>query len=189
MRLIQKKIENCSDAEIKEFGETVLNLDFSNCASRAQILGVLGPTWQPDFIHIQAADLGPEDQDDEASPMALQEVTAFNQFPDPRWLIQINSTAHIGGEEPVAVGVNGDVAVIQRDMPVRVPHRFVMALRNAVTESITQNTTTQKFKSTFFTKYPFEPLERPSNAEIREFTEKTKRNTLGGGSMQDSMAA
>lgn len=180
MGMQKKPIIRASDAELRAHAEEVLCLDVSAATTRAAILGILGPAWSNDWILVEEAELEApaEAQDETTRAQAQQSLVTGSSRDDPMWLIRVQATELPGGRDPVPVGVNGSIVVIQRGVEAKVPHRFVGALRDAVRESITQSMKTQEITRSTFTNYPFEIIERPSPQEIAEFRERTKDNVL-----------
>ncbi len=176
----KKPIAKASDAELRDFAELVLQLNAEGCGTRARLLALIRPAWPADYIFVEAADAaaagdGEEPQADAARPQAQVKLAGGGgSKDDPKWLIRISATELTGGKDPVPVGVNGHIVVIQRNMEVEVPHRYIEALRNAVRVSVAQDPRTQEFTLSAFTNYPLEIIERPSRDEIEAFRERTK---------------
>lgn len=177
MQMKKKLIEQASDAELQEFAELTLQLpEAAGAKTRAEVLALIGPAWAQDYIFVEAAEMtdADETQSDEVRAAAQVKLTGGPGRDDPKWLIRIAATELPGGKDPVPVGVNGHAVVIQRNMEAEVPHRYVVALQNAIRTAVHQDQKTREFSYSNFTNYPIEIIQRPSRAEIEEWHERTK---------------
>jgi hypothetical protein len=144
------------------------------------MIALIKTTWPNDFIFVDEAELAPaaETQDDQARAEAQIKIQTGDSQNDPKWIIKIASTELPGGRDPVPVGVNGRVALIQRDMEAEVPHRYIEALRNAVRIGFTAGAAPGEMIPTKIIAYPFEVIDKPSRAEIEEWHARNRETVL-----------
>lgn len=179
-KLDQKKIIQASDAELRDFAELTLQLDLAGATNRHDIEAKIKSTWPQDFILVEVSDMPDvaEDQDDSARAQARQRVGGLRYQDDPKCLVLISATELPGGKDPVPVGCNGDIVVLQRGMEIELPYRFLGVLLDAVRISVSQDPKTLEFSYSKFTNYPLQVLERPSKQEIAEFKARTQNEVL-----------
>lgn len=174
-------ITEASDEQIADFLD-MMQLDHSETSTRTGLLALLATVHDEDHIIVTVRDdIIQLDQTDEALPEPQQ----FPQFgiaykDDPIWRMKIGTTPLPGGKQPVPVGVNGTVVVIQRDMVVDVPHRFYLALQNAIQHSVTQDPKTREMIEGEVSNYPItQIIKAPVEAEIAAWEERTGKIELG----------
>jgi hypothetical protein len=173
-------IHEASDAQIEAFVDT-LQLDRTGITGRSNLLALLATAHEDDFIFVNDVVIDLGGQDDEALPEPQQTPsfgTAYES--DPKWRVVLGTTDMPGGKQPVPVGVNGKVVVIQRNMTVDVPHRFYLALQSAVRGTVTQDAKTREIIEGQITNYPItQILKAPSEQEIADWEKRTGSIELG----------
>lgn len=176
-------IVDASDDELRDFCE-LQQLDVSEAKSRADLLGTLGPAWEHDYIMTVAP---VEMDEDEAAAMAEQtqspvisgqSLAGGAGANDPKFVVQIGNAAGPGGNQPVPIGCNGKTMVAQRNMKVELPARFFFVLEKAIREEVTQNERTGEIDTMEFTSYPMQVFQRPTDAELAEWRERTDNELL-----------
>jgi hypothetical protein len=188
-------LNDATDTQLRDFAANTLQLDVSAANTRPAVLGLITQAWPNDYI----IDLGtvPDGANaDQAQPARSRSAADLGAsvYDDPIVRLKIRQTDQPGGRDPVPVGVNGDVRVIQRDLEADVPFRFFEALNRSERVIVTQNIDV-KFGDPAYgdilenriTNYPIEVIERPSTAEIEAWRERTAR--IGVEEPQTALAA
>lgn len=174
-------ITEASDQQVEDFLD-MMQLDRSETTGRANLLALLATVHDEDHIIVSVNEGSDQaDQNEEAMPEP-QQFPSFGQAykSDPIWRMKIGTTPMPGGKQPVPVGVNGVVVVIQRDMVVDVPHRFYLALQAAIQHTVTQNSKTRAIEEGEVSNYPITQIVKaPSPEEIAEWHERTGKIELG----------
>jgi hypothetical protein len=179
----RKPITEASDQQLRDFCE-MQQLDVSDCKSRAELMAVLGPAWEHDYITVLAE---PEFDEDERAAMAEQvqgvdgsviKLAGGIGANDPKVRLSIGQTPLPGGKDPVPVGVNGKTLVIQRNMEVEVPYRFYLALQAAIREEVTQDEKTGELHVSTITNYPMQVKALPSEEEIAAWHKRTDNEAM-----------
>lgn len=165
-------IEDATDIQISDYCEAT-GLAPDQGMSRAGLLALLSTVHELPWV--LAADV-PEGIAD-AFAEQIEMTTAEPQQRleggigdrDPKVRLKIAKTSYPGGTLPVAVGVNGRVVVIQREMTVDLPYRYLHALENAVIAEVTQNLNTGEITESHLSNYPVQILVHPDGADLREW--------------------
>lgn len=179
----RKPITEASDQEIRDFCE-MQQLDVSDCKTRPELMGVLGPAWEHDYITVIAK---PELEEDEAAAMAEQiqgvdgsviKLVGGIGANDPKVRLIVGQTPMPGGKDPVPVAVNGKTLVIQRGMEVELPYRFYLALEAAIREEVTQDEKSGELHISTVTNYPLQVRALPSDEEIANWHARVDNETM-----------
>lgn len=127
-------ITEATDDQLRIFAETVQGLDISTCRTRADLMGVIGPTWEQDEIPVDdsEAELGAS-----VKPQA-QIVLDTGRDDGPTVQFKIIQTEMPGGKHPAAPSVNGRTLVMQRNMRIDAPYAYFLVLQNAIVGSVVQ---------------------------------------------------
>jgi hypothetical protein len=163
-------IEDATDEQIREYTE-LQGVDVDGASTRAGYLALLSSVHDKPWVLV--ADV-PESISD-AFAEQIEMITAEPQQRleggigdnDPKVRLKIGKTSYPGGTLPVSVGVNGRVVVIQRDMTVDLPYRYLHALENAVVAEVSQNLSTGEITESQIQNYPVSVLVHPDAAEVR----------------------
>lgn len=174
-------ITDATDEQIEDFLD-MMQLEHGEVKTRTGLLALLETVHNEDHIIVTATDdIIQLEQGEKALPEP-QQFPSFGQAykSDPIWRMKIGTTPLPGGKQPVPVGVNGTVVVIQRDMVVDVPHRFYLALQNAIQHTVTQDSKTRELIEGEVSNYPItQILKAPSPEEIAKWHERTGKIELG----------
>lgn len=171
------KIDLATEAQLRDFAEVTLQLGGADKAAPADLKAMVRNAWPNDFIYADVAELPQDDAEQSEEVRAVAQIKALGSGgrDDPKWIVEIASTELPGGKDPVPVSVNGHNVLIQRNMPVEIPHRYIEALRKAVRISMRQDLDTNKTTRTSFTNYPIGIVhDQPTQQEIADWFERTK---------------
>lgn len=179
MNTVKKPIEDASDAELRTFATTTLQLELADSATRAQILGAMSKVHKQPFINI-AEDTAPMQAADADAPKVKREAKNLTHRyqDDPVVECVVAKTSYVGGEEPAAPNVNGVQLVIPRDILVKIPYRFYLALKDSH-EDITRPNDRGQPVTTRINNFPMSDVVMPPKAEIEAWFERTKDKVLG----------
>ncbi len=184
-KLERTPITDATDQQLRDFCE-LQQLDVSDAKSRADLLGILGPVWEHDYITTVST---PEPAEDEAFATAQQTqavepvVTGARAggigANDPVVTVRIGHTPMPGGKDPVPLGHNGRTLVIQRNMNVALPYRFYLLLLDAIRQEVTQHEKTGELEVMDVTNYPMQVIGAlPSDEEIAAWHERVDNELL-----------
>lgn len=173
-------IAAATDEQLREYCD-VQQLELAENTRSAMVaaLGVIGH----DHILVAEDDVPTQGQAASAAPTPQMAVPAGAGSDDPIWLIEIGETEMPGGKDPVPVSVNGRALVLQRNMRIPLPHRYKIALDHAVRESVDQDMRTSEITTSKVRNYPFQILERPSEAEIAAWHRRNGGVELGASAL------
>jgi hypothetical protein len=118
---VQRPISECTNAELRNFGNTICGLSIPLHADKAKILGLLATVWPHDYIEFI--------EEEKAVHPPVQTVENEEYV-----TIIIQQTDDEAGNEPVWVSVNGRGMYIERGKPQRIKRRYYEVLENAVRE-------------------------------------------------------
>ncbi len=176
MQIEKKPLEDASDAELRTFATDFMQLEIAQSATRTQMLAQLSKVWKQPFINVaaeaQAAQTG------EVKPEVVRKDLTPRYQDDPVVLCKIGTTSYPGGEEPAAPNVNGIQLVVPRQVPLRLPYRVYLALKDSY-EDFTRPDANGHPVTTRTTNFPFEEVTLPPQAEIDAWFARTKDKVLG----------
>lgn len=163
----------------RAFATNFLSLDLEPDTDDATIDSLIARA-QPGIGHIfvmTGPDAAPEiaaEAAAEPEPQGVGSVGTLGRG-DPRAIIQIPvvDTEDKSGENDVMVGVNGRAWQLQRGVDLPVPWRVVIALQNAIGESIRHDPSSGDETKTINKRVSFQFVEKPSDAEIKRWHEET----------------
>lgn len=175
-----KKIDilEASDDQLREFATTAQGLDVTDAKSRADLLAILGPAWDQDYILVD--DVTP-DTGAAAVPTPQVSYTAGNRDDGPMVKFKILQTDMPGGKHPAHPSVNGRMLVMQRNMLIEAPYAYFLDLQNAKVGVIEQGRDQQgadggmrpgDMTPTEVTNYPLSEVTMPPQAEIDAWHER-----------------
>lgn len=181
--MLKIKITDASDDQIRSFALS-LQLDedgaITNAKGRADLLAVLGPAWDQDYIFAEA---------DEA-PVQVQSAVRFAQHvkdfgPEfgPMTTFKIMTTEMPGGKHAAGPTVNGKMCKIDRGVLVSTNYAFYEALKHA-TGSIVEQAPDKDGKPGELviidaSNYPMSEQQYPSDEELAEWHRKYGSRELG----------
>jgi hypothetical protein len=123
-------IAEASEAELRQFAETVLGMSIHPGAKIETVRAKVQAAWDKAEIVL------PGDEVPKAAPpgVAPRPVTDSQQPPEQgKVRIIIQRTEDAGGDQPVPVGVNGRVMLIPRGKEVDIPIPYFKVLQKAIT--------------------------------------------------------
>lgn len=174
-------IAAASDDQLREYCD-VQQLELAENTRSAMVaaLGVIGH----DHILVAEDDAPTQGQTASAAPtpqMAIPTGVAGDK--EPIWLVEIGETEMPGGKDPVPVSVNGKALILQRNMRIPLPHRYKLALDNAERGAVDQDERTHEITTSRVRNYPFQILERPTDAEIAAWHQRSGSVELGASAL------
>lgn len=123
-------INEATDAELRSFALDTLGMSIPANAKESTVLAKVQTAWgKPDILLPSSG----EGDDADVVGTAPVPVTPEQAGPTPdkvRIIISVTDTP--GGDEPVPVGVNGKVMLIERGKPQDVPRPYFEVLSNAI---------------------------------------------------------
>ena len=143
-------LTEATKAQLREFATVTLGLEVGNLAKRTEILAKIREAWDEDTITVNGADETPEPKPTAENPLGLQKsalkaaketthVQDNEHDPqDPNHpanrmeTIFIDIVDEAGGADPVWLSVNGKGIWVTRGKDVRIKHKYVHDLENAV---------------------------------------------------------
>jgi len=128
MKLIP--ISEATEAQLRTFAQETLGIEVKPSASIDKVRAAVASAWDRDIpVTDDNEDLAPEQQARAPVPVKDEHL-----LPDEGLVrINIGIQEEAGGNDPVAVGVNGRIMLIPRGRDVDIPERFLEALQHAVT--------------------------------------------------------
>lgn len=167
-------IADASDSQIREFLTTFLQVEVGAASSRAELLAQLSKAWQQE--HIVVLDEGELELSDEqiVTPEVQAKDLTTRYQDDPAVELKIGKTGYPGGEHPASPRVNGRQIVIQRDVLVKVPYRFYLALLNSYEDQTRADPKTGHPVVTRVTNFPLFDVKLPPQSEIDAWHERTR---------------
>lgn len=183
MSIINKTIDEATDAQIRDYATRFLNLDLSGNETPSQILAKVKKVQTHDNIFVESDDDAIEAVQDAAPEIDAPVVSAPSARSsgslgreDPRVTINIQSdmrSADGSKNDDVQVAVNGVAWLIKRGVDVDVPLRVVEAL-NAAKELVIRHDDEGEVMETIMPRFNISyPNGAPSRQEIAEWHAKT----------------
>lgn len=131
------KIKDATREQLLNFLQTRINLrGLKPNTGKPRLLELVEKHWTEDFIEVEhdAKDAGPRaTRAVEAAPPPKGKIDPVRFAAlDPRWTISIANEKTKYGKRNVGVFVNGIPFYIPRGRPVEVPHRYFLALKEAI---------------------------------------------------------
>jgi hypothetical protein len=169
MSIKQTTLADASAEQARAYATTFLNLELQPTASDQEVRSAIARA-QPGNEQVFYEEAAEALQGDAVHP-AQENIGQGTQGSlgrgDPKWdiVIPMVESDDNSGKSDVLVGVNGRAWQIKRGVQVRLPHRVVIALQNAMA-TIIRHTETGDVDSRDAQRFPFQVMSRPSNDEI-----------------------
>lgn len=168
------KIPDATDDQIRAFANS-LQLDedgaLTKARSRADLMAVLGPAWDQDYVFAEEAD---SERGEAAIPVSQVKLNT-GRDDGPLVQFKIMQTEMPGGKHPAHPCVNGKMLVMQRGMLIDAPYAYYLALQNAIVGVVEQGADTTGADGqrrpgdlipTQVTNYPLSEVRLPPQSEI-----------------------
>lgn len=177
------KITDATDEQIRAFANS-LQLDedgaIANAKGRADLMAVLGPAWEADYIFAEA-DEAPVQT---SSTMQLaQHVKDFGPEFGPLCTFRVMTTEMPGGKHAAGPSVNGKTCKIDRGILVSTNYAFYEALRNATGSVVEQGPDKDGKPGEMIvidaSNYPVSDYQAPSDAALAEWKRNYGSHELG----------
>lgn len=184
MKMQPIPILDATEAQRRSFATDFLGLDLEATDTDEAIFAkIMAATNNNETIYVQPeSDTPAHSQAGDPPPLVLgatqpadaQRMQGTLGRDDPKVTIFINNEDRNGEiyDRDVAVGVNGTVWQLRRNMALTIPFRVFEALKLAVRDSITHNPNTGEEHSTPVNAVPYSVQSMPSEAEIAAWRER-----------------
>lgn len=120
-------IKDASAAQLRKFAIEHLGLEVKGSMNRQALIALIGQAWTEEDIRVE-----------EAPPEAVQShgARARASLADglkPGYArVQIHVSEEPGGTDPVPLGVNGSIMLVERGKDQDIPYRYYIVLKNAI---------------------------------------------------------
>lgn len=179
------EITDATDDQIREFASTICGIDpevIAPATTRAKLLAVLSTVWTQE--HISVPDPARDAQGEIVTPTPV-EVYDTSRDDGPPTTFKILQTDMPGGKHPAAPDVNGRKLVIQRNILVKAPYAFYLALNDAKVAIPHQapgvpGLPPPDVEFTEVTNYPLSEVVLPPAADIAAWHARNGPRLLGG---------
>jgi len=184
MKMQPLPILDATEAQRRSFATDFLGLDLEPTDTDETIFAkIMAATNNNETIYVQPesdepahsqAGSPPQPVAGATRPEDVQRMQGTLGRDDPKVTIFINNEDRNGEiyDRDVAVGVNGTVWQLRRNMPLTIPYRVYEALKVAVRDSITHNPNTGEEHSTPVSAVPFNVQSMPPAAEVAAWHER-----------------
>jgi hypothetical protein len=171
--MIQKKIDDCTDAELRTFANTNLGLAAKANIGRGNLLAKMRQVWQPDWINIEDEDEAAlaveyaEEANAERTVANIRSLRGGSSKNDPLVRVTFAMTEDAGGDRAIFASVNNVGMLVPRGEEIQLPYRYFIALKNAVVTTYTMDTETFENIPRDVPAYAFSVVALPTEEEMQ----------------------